>query len=131
MRVTEKDDSTGEPQPKALKDLSVFVPRELKAIGEPQTAIPRIARNPELVKQIETAVQQVPTRHSLHHGDARKILRMRERSVHLVLTSPPYWTLKEYRDSEGQLGHVEDYEQFLLERSEEHTSELQSPMYLV
>jgi len=27
-------------------------------------------------------------------------------SVHLVLTSPPYWTLKEYRDSEGQLGHV-------------------------
>jgi DNA modification methylase len=36
-------------------------------------------------------------------------------SVHLVLTSPPYWTLKEYRDSEGQLGHVEDYDQFLQE----------------
>lgn len=36
-------------------------------------------------------------------------------SVHLVLTSPPYWTLKEYRDSEGQLGHVEDYDQFLEE----------------
>ncbi len=34
-------------------------------------------------------------------------------SVHLVLTSPPYWTLKDYRESEGQLGHVEDYEQFL------------------
>src|SRR5258708_19492602 len=36
-------------------------------------------------------------------------------SVHLVLTSPPYWTLKEYRDSEGQLGHVENYDQFLQE----------------
>ena len=36
-------------------------------------------------------------------------------TVHLVLTSPPYWTLKEYRDSEGQLGHVEDYDQFLEE----------------
>ena len=29
------------------------------------------------------------------------------------MTSPPYWTLKEYVDSPAQLGHVEDYEQFL------------------
>jgi DNA modification methylase len=36
-------------------------------------------------------------------------------SVHLVLTSPPYWTLKEYRDSKGQMGHIEDYEEFLRE----------------
>lgn len=36
-------------------------------------------------------------------------------SVHLVLTSPPYWTLKEYRKSDGQLGYVADYEQFLVE----------------
>ncbi len=36
-------------------------------------------------------------------------------SVHLVLTSPPYWTLKEYRDCAGQLGHVEDYDSFLAE----------------
>jgi DNA modification methylase len=36
-------------------------------------------------------------------------------SVHLVLTSPPYWTLKEYRQSAGQMGHIEDYEFFLAE----------------
>ena len=36
-------------------------------------------------------------------------------SVQLVLTSPPYWTLKEYRDTAGQLGHVADYEEFLRE----------------
>jgi DNA modification methylase len=36
-------------------------------------------------------------------------------SVHLVVTSPPYWTLKEYRDSKGQMGHIEDYEEFLRE----------------
>jgi DNA modification methylase len=36
-------------------------------------------------------------------------------SVHLVLTSPPYWTLKEYRDSAGQMGHIEDYDEFLKE----------------
>src|SRR5205085_7423480 len=34
---------------------------------------------------------------------------------HLVVTSPPYWTLKRYNTSKGQLGHVKDYEQFLEE----------------
>lgn len=115
MRVTEKGGSAGEQRAKTLRDLSVFVPRELRSLREPQTAIPRIARDQELVKLIETAIQQVPTVHSLYHGDARNMQRLREESVHLVLTSPPYWTLKEYRRSEGQLGHVEDYEQFLLE----------------
>jgi DNA modification methylase len=32
-----------------------------------------------------------------------------------VVTSPPYWTLKEYRGSKGQMGHIEDYEEFLRE----------------
>jgi site-specific DNA-methyltransferase (adenine-specific) len=35
--------------------------------------------------------------------------------VHLVVTSPPYWTLKEYRSTAGQLGHIQDYERFLCE----------------
>ncbi len=34
-------------------------------------------------------------------------------SIHLVVTSPPYWTLKEYRRTKGQLGFTEDYETFL------------------
>lgn len=34
-------------------------------------------------------------------------------SVQLVVTSPPYWTLKGYNVAEGQLGHVRGYEQFL------------------
>ena len=34
--------------------------------------------------------------------------------VHLVVTSPPYWTLKEYAPgNESQMGHFEDYEHFL------------------
>ena len=36
-----------------------------------------------------------------------------EESVHLVVTSPPYWILKDYNDVPGQLGHIEDYERFL------------------
>ena len=33
--------------------------------------------------------------------------------MHLVLTSPPFWTLKEYRKGRGQLGFVADYDDFL------------------
>lgn len=52
--------------------------------------------------------------HRLFVGDARQVLRsLPDASVHLVLTSPPYWTLKRYEDLPGQLGHVEDYEAFL------------------
>jgi DNA modification methylase len=52
-------------------------------------------------------------RHTLYRGDARSLEGIADESVHLVVTSPPYWTLKEYNDSEGQLGHVEEYEDFL------------------
>jgi len=45
-------------------------------------------------------------------------MRLEPESVHLVLTSPPYWTLKKYRNVDGQLGHVEQYEEFLEELDE-------------
>ena len=38
---------------------------------------------------------------------------LKPQSVHLVVTSPPYWTLKEYRPAEAQLGHIAGYEEFL------------------
>jgi len=46
------------------------------------------------------------------HGDSRELGWIGPGSVHLVLTSPPYWTLKEYPRREGQLGLVEDYDAF-------------------
>ncbi len=49
---------------------------------------------------------------TLHQGDARELGWILDESVHLVVTSPPYWTLKEYNDHPGQLGHVEQYDQF-------------------
>lgn len=107
---------------KALQDqfvgenhLSRYVPKEFSRIADPQTAIPAIAKDPTSIQLIESAIQHVPTSHSLYLGDARDMSSIKPESVHLVLTSPPYWTLKEYRDSEGQLGHVEDYDQFLRE----------------
>jgi len=62
---------------------------------------------------IEGRLREIPTSHTLHHHDARDLSFVPSESVHLVLTSPPYWTLKEYRDTEGQLGHVEKYDEFL------------------
>ncbi len=53
------------------------------------------------------------THHRLHLGDARKLDWIPSESVHLVVTSPPYWTLKQYNDHDGQLGAVEDYDAFL------------------
>src|SRR3989442_16000142 len=96
-------------------DLSGYVPEGLAKFDDPQTAIPRIAKDTQSIRLIERAVHQVPTSHSLYRGDARDMPVLQPQSVHLVLTSPPYWTLKQYRDSEGQLGHVEDYDQFLQE----------------
>lgn len=67
------------------------------------------------MRSIDNAVRTVPTSHRLFLRDARSLGELGLHSVHLVLTSPPYWTLKEYRHSEGQLGHVADYELFLAE----------------
>lgn len=89
-----------------------FVPDELTSLADPQTAMPAIAKDSRLMAIIEEAIKNIPTGHDLYHGDAR-MMQLERESVHLVLTSPPYWTLKEYRDTGGQLGHVADYETFL------------------
>jgi hypothetical protein len=115
MHLAAKSKILQDPSADDKVDLSRYVPEELAKLDDPQTAIPRIAKDAQLIRLIERAVHQVPTLHSIYRGDARDMPGLEPDSVHLVLTSPPYWTLKEYRDSEGQLGHVEDYEQFLLE----------------
>jgi len=56
-----------------------------------------------------------PTKHTLICGDARALAYIPAESIHVVVTSPPYWNLKRYNDCEGQMGHIEDYEEFLCE----------------
>ncbi len=55
------------------------------------------------------------THHLLVHGDARDLSFIKNESVHLIVTSPPYWTLKRYREHPEQMGHIEDYENFIAE----------------
>ncbi len=67
-------------------------------------------------------IQSQTTTHRLVNGDARDLSFIPENSVHLVVTSPPYWCLKKYNEHPDQMGHIHDYETFLgeLERVWRH-----------
>ena len=92
--------------------LDALVPEAFRDLTDPARDLPRLAKDPAAMAAIRSAVQRVPTKHRLFLGDARSA-SFPAGSVHLVLTSPPYWTLKEYRRSDGQLGRIEGYEEFL------------------
>ena len=64
-----------------------------------------------------TQEKDAATTHRLVQADARTLSFIPDESVHLVVTSPPYWTLKRYNENEAQLGHVQEYETFLEELS--------------
>ncbi|HVY51450.1 MAG TPA: DNA methyltransferase, partial [Devosia sp.] len=54
--------------------------------------------------------------HTVRRADARA-LNVDDNSVHLIVTSPPYFNLKAYDSEAGgrQLGRINQYEQFLAE----------------
>jgi modification methylase len=110
-------------------DAANFVPAGLRNLDNHQKDLPRIAKDPELVAAIEASLRTFPTRHHLTLQDARMPSGIERESVHLVVTSPPYWTLKKYRESDGQLGAISDYEQFLseLEKVSSHCYETLVP----
>ena len=59
-----------------------------------------------------TVQQAATTKHVLHQGDARHLEWIPSESIHLIVTSPPYWTLKEYPQHQFQLGLIADYDAF-------------------
>jgi len=77
--------------------------------------IPKASKDPAFLAGVKEEIASIPTTHRLILGDARRLDMIEDESIHLVVTSPPYWTLKEYNITEGQLGYVEDYEEFLSE----------------
>lgn len=52
------------------------------------------------------------TTHKIIIGDSRRMFEIPDESVHLVVTSPPYWQLKDY-GSENQLGFNDSYESYI------------------
>ncbi|MCE0524127.1 MAG: site-specific DNA-methyltransferase [Methylacidiphilales bacterium] len=53
------------------------------------------------------------TKHMLCLGNAQNLSFIKDESIHLVITSPPYWSLKRYNEHPEQFGHIRDYEDFL------------------
>lgn len=52
------------------------------------------------------------TSHLIINGDSRKMQELKDESVHIVITSPPYWQLKDY-GSDNQLGYNDSYESYI------------------
>ena len=52
------------------------------------------------------------TKHKIINGDSRQMSELKDRSVHLAITSPPYWQLKDY-GTEDQIGFNDSYESYI------------------
>jgi len=54
----------------------------------------------------------VKTNHKIVNGDSRMMKELLDRSVQLIITSPPYWQLKDY-GSDSQIGFNDSYEKYI------------------
>lgn len=52
------------------------------------------------------------TYHKIITGDSRQMSELKDESIHLVVTSPPYWQLKDY-GTDNQIGFNDDYETYI------------------
>lgn len=52
------------------------------------------------------------TKSTIIIGDSRRMSELKDESVHLVVTSPPYWQLKDY-GSNDQIGFNDSYEEYI------------------
>lgn len=99
-------------EPHSLQEEDLVI-KEVSDSGSLDEVIPKLARNRSAIRRIEAVVRSRRTAHELIRGDSRFASDIVDESVHLAVTSPPYWTLKKYNDHESQLGHVADYDEFI------------------
>ncbi len=52
------------------------------------------------------------THHKIINGDSRQMTELPDNSVHLAITSPPYWQLKDY-GTDNQIGFHDSYENYI------------------
>ena len=52
------------------------------------------------------------SQHKIVFGDSRSLNEIEDKSVHLIITSPPYWQLKDY-GTEDQIGFNHNYEEYI------------------
>ena len=54
-------------------DFSHWLPASLRELADDQKAIPRIAKDAALMREIEAALAAIPATHDLWRGDAREL----------------------------------------------------------
>lgn len=54
----------------------------------------------------------IKTEHKIIIGDSRIMKEVKDESVHLIITSPPYWQLKDYGNG-SQIGYNDSYEEYI------------------
>lgn len=99
----------------AARDERTF--EEILSGGEPTLEDKRLA------KELAWSNGAVPesTSHRIYRGDARRMEPLDGETVHLVVTSPPYFNLIDYKGrtaADGQLGDIDQYDRFLDELDE-------------
>jgi DNA modification methylase len=52
------------------------------------------------------------TKHEIINGDSRQMTELENKSVDLIITSPPYWQLKDY-GAANQIGYNDSYEEYI------------------
>jgi len=68
----------------------------------------------EFSTQILTLLKNtyLKTKHKIINGDCRQMNLIHDKSIHLIITSPPYWQLKDY-EADNQIGFHESYETYI------------------
>jgi len=54
----------------------------------------------------------IKTTHRIINGDSRQMGSIIDKSINLMITSPPYWQLKDY-GTENQIGYNDNYEDYI------------------
>lgn len=57
-------------------------------------------------------INDIKTNHKIIRGDSRQMNELSNNSVNLVITSPPYWQLKDY-GTDDQIGYNDSYENYI------------------
>ena len=57
-------------------------------------------------------INNIKTNHKIVRGDSRQMKELSDNSAHLVITSPPYWQLKDY-GTDDQIGYNDSYENYI------------------
>src|SRR5712671_6046948 len=105
-------------QPEELRetvDAVTEVLQDLPPADNAAGAVQKMLRANAILRNVPWPPPFDETKHRVHEGDARDLSFIPPESVHLIVTSPPYWTLKEYEPHQHQLGAIADYERFLSE----------------